>query len=341
MIRWENNMSTYEARSVAATFITQLERLSRDANDLLNILSFFDPESIPVKIVVEGATDIVHSRRPPEVMPMDLSIMPASRQRTTILQKMKKKWNRLRGRPPDCAKSQTDRTNYACHTSSKLKLLAAFICDQIELPKAIRELQDLSLVELRSNIDTPTLRIHNLVRFMVQESVREEDTERDWLKSAVTLVCAAFRRIEDPGAPDRWAECEMFVPHVQLLTIQWSFAHTSMDSELIHANIGIAAYLKRCGRYSEAEALYRQVLAGTEKQLGVEHPDTLSMVQNLATVFQLQGQYDKAEALYRQVLAGREKQLGDEHPDTLSTVQKLAFVFQQQGRYNDAEELYG
>src|SRR5438477_7422691 len=58
MISWENDLLTYEAKSVAATFSRQLQDLAvrhPSASSLLHILSFLDPESIPLNMIVEGA----------------------------------------------------------------------------------------------------------------------------------------------------------------------------------------------------------------------------------------------------------------------------------------------
>jgi len=46
---------------------------------------------------------------------------------------------------------------------------------------------------------------------------------------------------------------------------------------------GVVWYQGKC---SEAEALNRRGLEGREKELGVQHPDTLTSVSNLADVLQ-------------------------------------------------------
>ncbi len=45
----------------------------------------------------------------------------------------------------------------------------------------------------------------------------------------------------------------------------------------------LASVYREQGRYKEAEQLYERALKGSEEQLGLEHPDTLRTVQNLAT----------------------------------------------------------
>jgi hypothetical protein len=63
--------------------------------------------------------------------------------------------------------------------------------------------------------------------------------------------------------------------------------------------------------------------------LGVEHPDTLISVSNLALVLHGQGKYEAAEEMNRRALEKREKVLGMEHPDTLTSVSNLAEVLRE------------
>jgi hypothetical protein len=61
LISWENELSNYEQKSIAVMFATQLEELDRQSHaccSLLKILSFFDPESIPLNIITDGANDL-------------------------------------------------------------------------------------------------------------------------------------------------------------------------------------------------------------------------------------------------------------------------------------------
>ncbi|KAG1671285.1 hypothetical protein FOA52_010856 [Chlamydomonas sp. UWO 241] len=95
----------------------------------------------------------------------------------------------------------------------------------------------------------------------------------------------------------------------------------------------LAALLKTQGDLGEAEALARQELAGCEKVLGAEHPDTLTSVDSLAMLLKDQGKLDEAEPLYMRVQAGREKVLGAEHPDTRASVNKL-FLLQMAKMYH-------
>nr|NCR69258.1 CHAT domain-containing protein [Microcystis aeruginosa LL11-07] len=84
------------------------------------------------------------------------------------------------------------------------------------------------------------------------------------------------------------------------------------------------------GRYSEAEPLYKQALAIWKQQLGDNHPDTASSLNNLALLYESQGRYSEAEPLYKQALAIWKQQLGDNHPNTATSLNNLALLYQSQ-----------
>jgi CHAT domain-containing protein len=92
----------------------------------------------------------------------------------------------------------------------------------------------------------------------------------------------------------------------------------------------LAALYQSQGRYSEAEPLYKQALAIRKQQLGDNHPDTATSLNNLAALYQSQGRYSEAEPLYKQALAIRKQQLGDNHPDTATSLNNLALLYQSQ-----------
>jgi hypothetical protein len=73
-----------------------------------------------------------------------------------------------------------------------------------------------------------------------------------------------------------------------------------------------------------------------KRVLGVEHPDTLRSMSNLALTFHGQGRWKEAEELNVQVIETRKRVLGVEHPDTLNSMYNLAFTFRGQGRDEEA-----
>ncbi|HEV2211087.1 MAG TPA: serine/threonine-protein kinase [Verrucomicrobiae bacterium] len=72
---------------------------------------------------------------------------------------------------------------------------------------------------------------------------------------------------------------------------------------------------------------------------GLEHPDTLKAMHNLARSYDDAGRRDEALKLDEQVLALRRKVLGPENLDTLATMNNLAIVYFESGRGEEALKL--
>lgn len=101
-----------------------------------------------------------------------------------------------------------------------------------------------------------------------------------------------------------------------------------------------ANFLSVRARYQGAETLYRRALAGHEKALGPDHPDTLETTNKLGILLHDTGDLDGAEALHRRAFAGREKTLGPSHPDTLASANNLGMLLKDKGNMDGAEPLY-
>jgi serine/threonine protein kinase len=77
-----------------------------------------------------------------------------------------------------------------------------------------------------------------------------------------------------------------------------------------------------------------------EAHKGVDHPQTLTTVNELALAFWHAGRFDEAVPLYQQVLARRRAALGPDHPQTLLTLNCLAVAHKDAGRLDRALPLY-
>jgi hypothetical protein len=127
------------------------------------------------------------------------------------------------------------------------------------------------------------------------------------------------------------------------------------DRRVAHVTYVTYATVTQAGRYPEAEALYRRMLAGFEEhaqeaaaasRLGAIHNlaivlhvqvtyvtyitdvTCLGAIHNLAIVLHVQGKDGEAEPLYREELRRREEMSGPEHLDTLRSVNALAALLQ-------------
>ncbi len=73
--------------------------------------------------------------------------------------------------------------------------------------------------------------------------------------------------------------------------------------------------------------------------LGLEHPDTLWSMGNLAVSYFDAGRRDEALKLHEEVLALRRKVLGPDHPETLWSMGSLAISYLDAGRTEEAIQL--
>ncbi|MCI5157980.1 MAG: CHAT domain-containing protein, partial [Candidatus Electrothrix sp. AUS1_2] len=116
----------------------------------------------------------------------------------------------------------------------------------------------------------------------------------------------------------------------------WCEDDAEQHSKELNAQ-AVAAY--RQGKYKEGVSLAEQAHIYAVKHLGLENPDTMTSINNLATLYKSQGRYAEAEPLYKEAFQLREKVLGKEHPDTLASINNLATLYYSQGRYAEAEPL--
>jgi len=224
----------------------------------------------------------------------------------------------------------------AFEPSSPLQPLAN---DLLALDAAITTLRRFSLVRRRA--DTKTLAIHRLVQAVVKD-VMDEDTQRLWAECAVRLVNRIFPDLgpmpvyEETSA---WLRSQHYYPQAQVcmeLIERWNM--TSPEAIRLFAQAG--NYFYKLARYSQAEELFRKVLAIRERVVGAEHPDVAESLSDLAIFSSYRGNYAQTELLYQRSLAIFEKTLGPEHPTVAKVLQFLATHYHHRGKYAQVGPLY-
>ncbi|KAF7986449.1 hypothetical protein HWV62_31215 [Athelia sp. TMB] len=317
VIHWENTLSNYEKRSVIAAFsipLQNLRQVSLATSNLFNVLAHFDPESIPLNIIVHGA-QVCRGRLADKHKPSQSSISDDNAN-------------------SECA------PNAVPHSMSMLETVIDLICSKDSLREAMNRFEECSLAQ-PSFGDNPSLHIHDLIQLVVLNRSRAADQVDECHAVAVTLLTSAFNTLDNYWLPQSWAACERFVPHLISLE-KHRPAQTPPNREFMEMSQAIGMYFQKCGRYDDAEVILSRVLAQREMAAGVgdDHLDTLGTVQALAETYMALGKYDKAEAFFGRALAGREKQIGADHRDTLETLDGLAYLRYLQSQDDDAEELY-
>lgn len=90
------------------------------------------------------------------------------------------------------------------------------------------------------------------------------------------------------------------------------------------------------GKLSEAYAHYQRALMLGQTYSGLEHPDVVWAVHNLALVSQRLGQLDKATEGFERSIELWEKSLGPDHPNLAHPLTNLGLALHDQGAYEKA-----
>ncbi|MGA0040359.1 MAG: tetratricopeptide repeat protein [Pirellulales bacterium] len=92
-------------------------------------------------------------------------------------------------------------------------------------------------------------------------------------------------------------------------------------------------------KYDQAEQLFREALAISEKSYGPDHRETATCLDNLATCLRKQGRYVDAVTSCSRSLAIREAILGRKHAHTATSYCNLGYLYRTLGRYDEAQTL--
>ena len=92
-------------------------------------------------------------------------------------------------------------------------------------------------------------------------------------------------------------------------------------------------------RYKEAEPLMREIVRLLEQQLGVDHPDVATGLNNLGQLLQATNRLAEAEPLYRRALKIDESRFGPDHPNVARDLTNLATLLKDVNRLPEAETL--
>ena len=109
------------------------------------------------------------------------------------------------------------------------------------------------------------------------------------------------------------------------------------DTGRLNAQTNLADAFAHAGRYTQAKALYQNVLAIVMRVDGPNDTNTLTAAGNLAKMLLCERKNSEAEALFRDTLERQQESLGPEHENTLGTAGNLTVALQNQGKFAEAE----
>jgi tetratricopeptide (TPR) repeat protein len=172
---------------------------------------------------------------------------------------------------------------------SLAQAVTGFKEDPLVLDEVVAPLLRYSLVQRLP--DSHAYSLHRLTQAVIRQNLGPE-TEREWAERALLALDWVFPEPEVPV----WPICQRLISHAQICAAwvrKWNI-QSDRAALLLHK---AAFYLGERAQYAEAEPLYRRALSIREKVLGPEHPDTATILDNLAELYRQQGRYAEAENL--------------------------------------------
>lgn len=112
------------------------------------------------------------------------------------------------------------------------------------------------------------------------------------------------------------------------------------DARTMVAMLGLAGVLWGLGRLSEAINLQRQVVKSRQKVLGPDHRETLQAMDSLGRSFWLHGQYCEALELQQHTVEKMRIHLGEEDEDTLQALDHLGVTLGSWRRFTESRDIH-
>ena len=206
--------------------------------------------------------------------------------------------------------------------------------EHLELEKALGTLKAFSFVS--PGKDDENLNIHRLIQLVMRKWLINQGNSREWASKALETVSGLY----PDGSYENRKICGFYLPHVYAVLSHNGFSST--EDAILRASLlnRAACFMHVQGKFEEAEVMGKRALAGYEKALEPDHPDTLRVVQNLGSLYHGRGKVEEAEVMWKRALAGYEKALEPDHPDTLLVVQNLGSLYHGRGKVEEERNFW-
>ncbi|MEU3495304.1 FxSxx-COOH system tetratricopeptide repeat protein, partial [Kitasatospora cineracea] len=186
-----------------------------------------------------------------------------------------------------------------------------------------------------------TLTVHRLVQTLARTPDPDDPHRRqqdiDQARDQATYLLAnALPPASAP--PENWPRYRELLPHSDTLTSRHTPDHdTTHTAYVLNCT---ATFRQQQGTPAAAIPAFQRALVANERIFGPDHPDTLSIRNNLANTYKVAGVLDRAITLFESTLTDSERVLGPDHPSTLSIRNNLAGSYAAAGVLDRAITLF-
>jgi tetratricopeptide (TPR) repeat protein len=200
-----------------------------------------------------------------------------------------------------------------------------------ELREALADLAAYSLATRELN--EPRFSVHRLVQDVTRRSL-DADTSHRRLVEALGWINDAFTG--DPQDVHTWSRLDPLLPHTQDVTRYADASRITTPTARLMGALGNLFHSKAL--HAEAEFLCRRALTVTEINLGPDHPEVASPLNNLGSLLRATNRPAEAEPLMRRALAIAEKSFGRDLRVSIA-LSNLGELLLAASRFAEAEPL--
>ncbi|KAJ3461974.1 hypothetical protein MRS44_010527 [Fusarium solani] len=223
----------------------------------------------------------------------------------------------------------------------------------IQLVKALGVLKAFSFIIAEKRGDH---NMHRLVQLVTRAWLNRNGTKNEFTRWALLAVSDSYPY----GHFEDISTCSAYLAHAYAVLdsddidsqtepkrtdseTRTKDSDSETEDKLVKASLRhrVGGFFLFQGQYSDAESLQRQAINTRTELLGAEHPETLTVMSDLAAALCNQGQWEEAEELEVHIMEIRKLLHGEEHEQTLDAMNNLAFTIFEQGRLEEAGEFWG
>ena len=192
---------------------------------------------------------------------------------------------------------------------------------------------------LVDELDPKVYQVHSLLHKFYGEKLGTElvDRAETLQRSFAETLTAVAKTIGDSLTQGDIPRITETLPHLEIVSN--NFTHLLVDDDKTWSSIGLARVAQFQSRWQDAERWRKKSLETSETQLGADHPNTATSLNNLAELYRAMGRYSDAEPLYLRTLEIFLKCLGEDHPNTQAVLGNFRYFLQQALAHGSADSL--
>jgi tetratricopeptide (TPR) repeat protein len=179
--------------------------------------------------------------------------------------------------------------------------------------------------------------LHQLLWEFFTLKLAEMDKREEFTTKFAQVLTEVAKTIDQTVTVEQQTKLKESIPHLVAAT---ELSRYLPGDDKTWCCTGLARFYEAQSQFSTAELWRKKSLAISEKELGANHPNTATSLNNLAGLYESIAKYTEAEPLCVRSLAISEKELGANHPSTATSLNNLAYLYKSMGKYAEAEPLF-